>query len=104
MKGSSASGATQEPDDENMPDQRFTRGQAAYSLSALTAALVMAAFGTAFAYRRVDDGNSSHVHGAESSIHSYQDVGHSVDDDMNAEMILPGEEHDGVTLGRPSDS
>ena len=98
MTGSSSSGATREPDDENMPDQRFTRRQAAFSLSALVAALVVVAFGVAFAYQSVDDSNSLHVHGAESDIHSPQEVGHDVDEDMNGELTSPGETHDEPAL------
>ena len=98
MTESSSSGATREPDVENMPDQRFTRRQAAYSLLALVAALVVVAFGIAFAYQSVDDSNSLHVHGAESDIHSPQGIGHDVDEDMNGELTSPGETHDEPAL------
>lgn len=98
MKEISPSGATREPDVENMPDQRLTRRQVAFSLSALVAALVVVAFGIAFAYQSVDDSNSLHVHGAESDIHSPQGVGHDVDEDMNGELTSPGETHDEPAL------
>ncbi len=51
MTGNTSSGGSQEPPDENTPDQRLNRRQVAYSLSALIAALVVAAFGIAFAYQ-----------------------------------------------------
>ena len=98
MKEISPSGATREPDVENMPDQRFTRRQVAFSLSALVAALVVVAFGIAFAYQSVNDSNSLHVHGAESDIHSPQGVGHDVDEDMNGELTSPVETHDEPAL------
>ena len=98
MTGSSSSGTTQELHDEIVPDQRFTRRQVAYSLSAFVAALVVVAFGIAFAYQSVDDSNSPHVHAAESDIHSHQGVGHDVDEDMSGELTSPGETHDEPAL------
>lgn len=44
MTGNSSSGAMEGRHDENMPDQRFTRRQVVYSLSALIAAIVVAVF------------------------------------------------------------
>ena len=86
MTGNSSSGATQEPDDENMPDRRFTRRQAAYSLTALVAAVVVAAFGFAFAYQSVADSNSSHLHAADSGTHSHGFEPHSAINDEAMEM------------------
>lgn len=94
MTGSSSSGAIQEPDDENMPVQRLTRRQVAYSLTALMAALAVAIIGFVFPYQSVADSGSPHVHGAESDIHFHQGVGHDVDEDMSAEMTSSGELHD----------
>ncbi len=44
MTENSSAVAMQEPHDENMPDQRFTRRKLAYSLLALMTALVVAVF------------------------------------------------------------
>ena len=73
MTGNSSSGPMEESHDENFPDQRNTRRQVAYSLMALTAALVVAVFGFVFAYQSIVDSDSSHVHAAESGPHSHED-------------------------------
>ena len=73
MTGNSSSDAMQEPPDENTPNQRITRRQVAYSLTAFMAALAVAAFGFMFTYQSIADSGSSHVHAAESETHSQED-------------------------------
>lgn len=94
MTVNSSSGGMQEPDDENMPDQRFTRRQVAYSLTALVAALVVAAFGFAFAYQSVADSDSSRVHAAEAGSLSHGVDSSGAVDDGAMKMTSTDEMHE----------